>query len=76
MASFGFHPIAPFILTHTAKTEINRNSGSDKSHVFNISTNWLRAASSYCKFHVAKIAIVGFSRAAGAALGADSMRVN
>lgn len=71
------HMIAPFLLTKAAAAEMKKTAGPDRGRIVNISSiAFSSPRSGICNYTAAKGAIVGFTRAAGAELGADGIRVN
>jgi len=71
------HLITPFLLTQAAATEMRKNAGSDKGRILNVASVLISSPRvGFSNYASAKMAVVGFTRAVGADLGADGIRVN
>lgn len=71
------HMVAPFLLTQAAASAMRKSEAGDKGRIVNIaSIAFSSPRAGICNYTAAKGAIVGFSRAASAELGADGIRVN
>ncbi|RXH40407.1 SDR family NAD(P)-dependent oxidoreductase [Bradyrhizobium zhanjiangense] len=71
------HLITPFLLTQAAATEMKKNPGTDKGRILNIASTLISSPRvGFSNYASAKMAVVGFTRAVGADLGADGIRVN
>lgn len=71
------HMIAPFLLTKAAAAEMKKSAAADRGRIVNISSiAFSSPRAGICNYTSAKGAIVGFTRAAAAELGADGIRVN
>ncbi|MER9946200.1 SDR family oxidoreductase [Mesorhizobium sp. M0092] len=71
------HMVAPFLLTQAAAAEMRKVDGADRGRIINISSiAFSSPRAGICNYTSAKGAIVGFTRAASAELGAFGIRVN
>ncbi|WP_415853311.1 SDR family NAD(P)-dependent oxidoreductase [Sinomonas sp. G460-2] len=71
------HMIAPFLLTQAAAAEMKKSDAADRGRIVNISSiAFSSPRAGICNYTSAKGAIVGFTRAASAELGAHGIRVN
>lgn len=71
------HMVAPFLLTQAAATEMKKSDSADRGRIVNISSiAFSSPRAGICNYTAAKGAIVGFTRAASAELGAHGIRVN
>jgi gluconate 5-dehydrogenase len=71
------HMVAPFLLTKAAAAEMKKSDAADRGRIVNISSiAFSSPRAGICNYTSAKGAIVGFTRAASAELGAYGIRVN
>jgi gluconate 5-dehydrogenase len=71
------HMVAPFMLTKAAAIEMRKSDAVDRGRIVNISSiAFSNPRAGICNYTSAKGAIVGFTRAASAELGAYGIRVN
>ncbi|MER9883222.1 SDR family oxidoreductase [Mesorhizobium sp. M0118] len=71
------HMVAPFLLSKAAAAEMRKSDGPDRGRIVNISSiAFSSPRAGICNYTSAKGAIVGFTRAASAELGAYGIRVN
>jgi len=71
------HLVAPFLLTQAAAAEMKKVDAADRGRIVNISSiAFSSPRAGICNYTSAKGAIVGFTRAASAELGAHGIRVN
>jgi gluconate 5-dehydrogenase len=71
------HMVAPFLLTKVAAAEMKKSEAADRGRIVNISSiAFSSPRAGICNYTSAKGAIVGFTRAASAELGAYGIRVN
>lgn len=71
------HMVAPFLLSKAAAVEMRKSEGPDRGRIVNISSiAFSSPRAGICNYTAAKGAVVGFTRAASAELGAHGIRVN
>jgi gluconate 5-dehydrogenase len=71
------HMVAPFLLTQAAAAEMKKSDAADRGRIVNISSiAFSSPRTGICNYTAAKGAIVGFTRAASAELGAYGICVN
>src|SRR6516225_1602382 len=69
------HLVAPFLLTQAAAAEMKKVDAADRGRIINISSiAFSSPRAGICNYTSAKGAIVGFTRAASAELGAHGIR--